>query len=125
MFNLNDAHVFEIIGNTNTYEYVPRPVARFSSSNKLRGGCQIGVIRRDLIGWLEDRLQQVQIIRNNPQWDCQDWVMEAIRWMKWNGVIAADIDTRESRIRAELVGEKERWEVADDTVEYRLFPTGI
>ena len=85
MFNLNDAHVFEIIGNTDTYEYVPRPIARFSSSNKLRGGCQIGMIRRDLIGWLEVRLRQVQIIRNNPQWDCQDWVMEAIRWMKWMG----------------------------------------
>jgi hypothetical protein len=42
-----------------------------------------------------------------------------------DGVIAADIDTRESRIRAELAAEKERWEVADDTVEYRLFPTGI
>ena len=64
-------------------------------------------------------MQEILIIRNNPEWDCQTWVMEALRWMKYNGLITADIGER--RIRTELAADKERWEVADDTVEVRLF----
>jgi hypothetical protein len=55
----------------------------------------------------------------NPEWDCQTWVMEALRWMKYTGLVTTDIG--KCYIITELAAEKERWECADDTVEVRLF----
>jgi hypothetical protein len=121
MYNPSVADVFEIVGNTDTFEYAPKRVTSFSRSNNLRGGCYIGDINGDIVPWLENRLREIPIIRYNPEWDCQTWIMEALRMMKYDGLITGDIGER--RIRMELALERERWEVADDTLEARLFST--
>lgn len=41
--------------------------------------------------------------------------------MKYDGLITGDIGER--RIRMELALQREQWEVADDTLEARLFLT--
>jgi len=101
LFSEAHAHIFEVVGNTDTFVYAPKRVNRFASSDRLRGGCHIANIRGDLIPWLEDKLREIPIIRNNPEWDCQTWVMEALRWMKYNGLVTTDIGER--YIRTELV----------------------
>jgi hypothetical protein len=121
LFNRNDACIFELVGNYDSFAYVPKPVRAFASSMNLRGGYYVGHIAADHVAWLERRLADVPVIHNNPYFDCQTWVMEGLRLIKEDGLITGDIG--EAHIRQELQHEKELWERADDTLEERLFPT--
>ena len=58
MYNPSVADVFEIVGNTDTFEYAPKRVTSFSRSNNLRSGWYIG----DIVPWLENRLREIPII---------------------------------------------------------------
>jgi len=115
----NDAHVFELKGNYDSFTYVPSDVTEFAANPSLRGGCHVGTVGADKVESLKTRLRDVEVIRNNPNFDCQTWVMEALRVMKEDGDIIEDIS--EARIRGELGMEKDRWESVEDTLETRLF----
>ncbi|EGO31234.1 hypothetical protein SERLADRAFT_377101 [Serpula lacrymans var. lacrymans S7.9] len=115
-----NARIFELAGNYDTFVYAPKTVTRFTQSQSMMGGCHIANIPASRVNWLEERLKSVPVIRNDPNFDCQTWVIEALRLMKYDGVISQNIS--EVAIRTEMAKEKERWDVADDTVEVRLFP---
>jgi len=115
-----DATIFEIQGNYDSFKYEPHDVTKFATSQSLRGGCHIGTIAVDKIKPLQERLKAIEVVRNDPNFDCQTWVMEALRLMKEDGDITVDVG--EARIRQELAREKDRWESVEDTVEDRLFP---
>ncbi|KAJ7766882.1 hypothetical protein B0H16DRAFT_1791443 [Mycena metata] len=116
-------HVMEIAGNSNSYTYLPRQVRRFSQSKNLRGGYLVGFIAADQIKELEDSLRQVPVVRYDPSFDCQTWILDAVRFIKTARPECITEDTRESTIRRELDDEKERWNTGEDTVEERLFPS--
>lgn len=119
MKSLKEVYVYELTGNHDSYAYISRAEGSFGSSQTMRGGCQVGTIAEEKLIWLEKRLQDVRVVRHDPDFDCQTWVMEAIRMLKDDGVDILDVTERS--IRAELALELERWEVADDTIEERLF----
>jgi hypothetical protein len=114
-----EAYVFEVTGNFDTYAYVPRFDSSFGCRQATRGGCQVGTIAVEKMDWLERRLRDVEVVRCDTEFDCQTWVMDAIRMLKDDGVDMTNVSER--RIRAELTLELERWEVAEDTIEERLF----
>lgn len=122
MKSLQEAYVFEVVGNFDTYTYVPRFDDAFRGSPETRGGCQVGIIAKEKLGWLERRLTDVRVVRYDTEFDCQTWVMDAIRMLQDDKVIMKHVNERS--IRAELALESERWEVAEDTVEERLFDAG-
>ncbi|KAG5653110.1 hypothetical protein H0H81_002257 [Sphagnurus paluster] len=86
----------------------------------MRGGIRIGDIRSDALLWLKEKLKEVQVIRHNPDFDCQNWALGAIQLLKDVGDIIYSGITEE-RVRQELQKEEERWEEADDTIIERLF----
>jgi hypothetical protein len=113
-------HVFELVGNLDTFAYVPKSVSRFGYSTRLRGGCRVGSIARDKLDWLKETLNEVIVVRNNPDFDCQTWVIDALRLVKGSsGVEISNVSER--GIREELIQEKERWEQAEPTIEERLY----
>ncbi|KAJ7658490.1 hypothetical protein B0H17DRAFT_1171874 [Mycena rosella] len=117
---INHAHVFEVVGNSDTYAHVPRTIHNFARLRDLRGGCSVGSIAEDKLDWLKERLREVPVLRYEPSFDCHTWVFEALHLLRDDGIVTDD--TSERRIRAELKLEEERWEESEDTVEERLFP---
>lgn len=117
----NRARIFEVVGNPDTFLYSTKTVASFRSSRTLCGGCHVGNIFAGELDWLEDRLKAVSVRRNDPEFDCQTWVIAALRLLKEDGVVFQQINER--FVRDELAKDYERWDVGDDTVEERLFTT--
>ncbi|RDB28042.1 hypothetical protein Hypma_002197 [Hypsizygus marmoreus] len=115
----NHAHVFDIIGNHSNFQYYPYYTDRFSRMQRLQGGCHVGTISAAQLKWLETRLRSVEIVYNDVNFDCQDWVLNALRMLREDGL--AITLTSEKTIREELKREQERWDVGDDTLEDRLF----
>ncbi|KAJ7271105.1 hypothetical protein C8J57DRAFT_1065622 [Mycena rebaudengoi] len=118
--SMNHAFVFEVVGNSDTFTYVPTEIHNFARLLNFRGGCRVGEIAEDRLDWLKERLRQIPVLRYEPSFDCQTWVFDALRLLKDDGVVTED--TSERLIRAELKLEEERWEESEDTIEERLFP---
>lgn len=118
--SINDALVLEIIGNSDTFAYVPTNIRNFARLRDLRGGCLVGSIAADRLDWLQERLRAIPVVRYDPSFDCQTWVFDVLRLLKDDGVVTEDISER--HIRAELKLEEERWEESEDTIEERIFP---
>lgn len=119
-----DAIIFELAGNADTYTYITKEIDNFNRIPNLRGGVKVGSIPEDKIPWMQDALKQVVIIKHDLQrFDCQRWVVFALRLLR-------DLDestileglTSEATIREELRQEMERWEEADETLEEREYP---
>lgn len=118
----SSAHIFQLEGNYDTFRYEYSYVDKFSESSSMRGGVRIGEIRPDAVLWLKEKLRDVRVVRHDPEFDCQNWVLEAIQLLKdVGGIIYSGITER--GVRHELYEEKERWEVADDTIIERLYPS--
>lgn len=118
----SSAHIFQLEGNYDTFRYEYSYVDKFSESSSMRGGVRIGEIRSDAVLWLKEKLRDVRVVRHDPEFDCQNWVLEAIQLLKdVGGIIYSGITER--GVRHELYEEKERWEVADDTIIERLYPS--
>ena len=115
------AHVFELHGNPSSYGFVARFEDKFSKAPHLRGGYQVGFIRIDQLAWLQEKLRELPIIMDDmDRFNSQIWVINALQLLKEEGVISVDIGY--GSVREELEKEQQRWEVADDTLEERLFP---
>ncbi|TRM61821.1 hypothetical protein BD626DRAFT_500643 [Schizophyllum amplum] len=122
LLSRTDARIFEIVGNTDSFGYVPRPARQYAADPAWRGGYTVGRVAPKDIDALDARLRALPIVRNDPEFDCQTWVLAALRILKQDGLVEPEIDVREAVVREELEKEKERWEAADDTADERLFP---
>ncbi|KZW02816.1 hypothetical protein EXIGLDRAFT_601406 [Exidia glandulosa HHB12029] len=122
------AHIFEVVGTDATFNYAPRLDTDFARNPLFRGGCIVGHVRASGIAQLTELLRAVRVVRYALDWDCQNWVMDALRLLRDMDLDDAEalgfrlVSTSERAMRDELGAEKERWEVADDTIEERLFP---
>ena len=118
------AHVFQLEGNYDTFRYEYSYDNKFSESesSSMRGGVRIGEIQPDAVLWLREKLREVRVVRHDPDFDCQNWILEAIQCLKdVGGIIYSGITER--GVRQGLYEEKERWEAADDTILERLYPS--
>ncbi|GLB44142.1 hypothetical protein LshimejAT787_1600720 [Lyophyllum shimeji] len=116
----DDAYVFQLEGTYDTFRYSPGEIHDLATAESMRGGVQVGVIPYNALAWLEEKLREVRIIRHTPDFDCQNWIMEAIQLLKDIGSIIYPGVT-ERWLRDELRHDMERWQVAEDTLVERLF----
>ncbi|KAF8079311.1 hypothetical protein FPV67DRAFT_110024 [Lyophyllum atratum] len=115
----DNAHEFELAGNWSNFQYVAGRATRFGRLQTLRGGCQVGTVPIERIEWLKTRLAAVEIVHNNLDFDGQNWILNALKMLRADGMPVTV--TSEVSIRKELALEKERWDAGEDTVEDRLF----
>ncbi|KAI0364575.1 hypothetical protein BV20DRAFT_1057141 [Pilatotrama ljubarskyi] len=121
--------IFQIVGGTASYGYHTKEVPILASKT-LCGGCEVGEVlgeaslTSDNVRWLETHLATaVTIVRNDPKWNCQTWVIEVLRELQEHAdkVRIYPVDT--AQIRAKLAEEREHWEFGDDIYYNKLIPT--
>ncbi|KAI1786109.1 hypothetical protein LXA43DRAFT_870280, partial [Ganoderma leucocontextum] len=72
---------YQVLGNTDTYQFDASGTHNLLSSTRLMGGAKVGEIPEENItnGWLERTLRGIPIVRNDRNWHCQAWTVDAIR----------------------------------------------
>ncbi|KAI8980686.1 hypothetical protein BD414DRAFT_492953 [Trametes punicea] len=115
--------VLQLAGNMDTFHFESLHVPDVLKIANLCGGCRIGEVATDSIGKLQDMLGAQRIVLHDRMWDCQDWLLEAVRTLKEekSGWVEIDDWFTERDLRARLREEKELWEQADDHYFERIF----
>ena len=119
----SQTYTFEVRGNTDSFTYVAEPTP--VPLNKIlmyRGGCQVGGIPTHSLPQIAEMLGEIPIVKHDLSWDCQTWVILAIKLLKSAGFVFAQVD--EPYVRERLLEDMNRWEEADLTVDERLLASG-
>lgn len=120
LYSLNEVEIHEVQGMLDTFHYETfRKSTSFLRSITLCGGCHVGNIPWDLLDAVRKALKDVPVVRHDESWDCQTWVVHALRSLRDFGIIFAHVN--EARIRQELAEDRERWENGEDAVYERLY----
>ncbi|KAH9897645.1 hypothetical protein C8Q73DRAFT_682010 [Cubamyces lactineus] len=117
------AYVLQLAGNMDTFHFEALRVPDVLKLGELCGGCRVGDIAADSVDKLRDKLASHRIILHDKMWDCQDWLLEAIRDLKdeTGGWVQIDGWFTERGLREKLREERELWERADDHFFERLY----
>jgi hypothetical protein len=115
------ALVFELNGTPGNYVYQATPVVAFTNIGTLRGGVQVGTISAANLVWFENKLNEIPICDDDPSFDSQMWVVDALRIVTDAGLPSITINN-ERRIREELLLDFNRWDRGAPTIEQRLYP---
>lgn len=72
---------YEVRGNMDTFQYNASVTPSLLSESRLMGGAKVGEVSEENImnGWLERTLRGIPVVRNDPNWNCQTWTVNAIR----------------------------------------------
>lgn len=117
-------HTYELRGNMDTFTYIHDEELRLPpvrANAAYRGGCHIGDIPAtpEHLQWLDTRLSKQCVVKWDAEWDGQDWVIEAMRMLKDEGLVFPNVSARS--VRKDLEEDMERWNEGDDTADERLF----
>ncbi|KAI0364576.1 hypothetical protein BV20DRAFT_834173 [Pilatotrama ljubarskyi] len=117
------ADILQLAGNMDTFHFESFHVPDILKITELCGGCPVGDIAAEGgVKRLRELLKGQRVVHQDRMWDCQDWVLEAIRALKEQSAdwIAIDSGFTERGLRAKLRDEKEIWERADNHYFERL-----
>ncbi|OBZ79746.1 hypothetical protein A0H81_00694 [Grifola frondosa] len=102
---------YNAIGNIDTFAYEKETNAIIRNDN-WRGSFDVGSISVDRIPEMESILSQLPIIRQDPNWNCQNWVWSGLRELRWLGFAIRPRLTLKV-LQNGLLGLLEDWEVGD------------
>ncbi|KAI0351277.1 hypothetical protein OH77DRAFT_1429791 [Trametes cingulata] len=118
------ADILQLAGNMDTFHFESFHIPDILQLAELCGGQPVGHIAADGgVERLREWLKGQRVVHQDRMWDCQDWVLEAIRALKEESAdwVAIDGDFTERGLRAKLREEKEIWERADNHYFERVF----
>ena len=61
--NKDEAHIFQLFGNADTFVYLPSQHPSFQTSENLCGGCVVGSVEGGKVEWVLEKLREVEVIR--------------------------------------------------------------
>lgn len=78
---------FQITGSTNTYEVKQPEEVELLHSNTYMGSVSVGTVHRDYAFGAEGTalatiVQRTPVVRENLNWNCQNWVIAALKRLK-------------------------------------------
>lgn len=111
-------HTFDIRGNRDSYTYVYGRIQNLGRADIYRGGCHIGNVPRDKVQEMRLKLKEVSINKQEPRWNPQVWVLDAIKVLREEGWAFPWLN--EAFTRGELQKDLLRWEEGEDSVYERL-----
>lgn len=123
MLNASDGEIHELRGNFDTFTYVSEAKKGWAFSRGLCGGCLVGYVSPSTLPHIPAILKEVMVVRNDMAFDCQTWVILALRMLKQKGVVFNDMN--EQKLRYELAAEIEREETRHDVVYERIVAGGV
>ncbi|KAK7434384.1 hypothetical protein VKT23_020229 [Stygiomarasmius scandens] len=116
----SNTDLFHLTGNTDSFGFARDP-HNLDNSKRCLGGVVVGRVPANWLDDLERWLRVVPIKRNRSDWDCQSWVLDALRflWENCPGVVFPDHGS-ERFIRDELRQEKNRESLGYELVYERM-----
>ena len=86
---------YHAIGNTDTFRYNGglEPI-ELERSADYRGYVQIGTLHENDMDRFNKLMEMVPVHRNQEGWNCQNWVMSAIRKLQNEGWVEEDVTAR-------------------------------
>jgi hypothetical protein len=111
-------HTFEIRGNRDSYTYVHDQMKNLDRVESYRGGCHVGNVPGDKVEEMRLKLREVFINKQEPRWNPQIWVLDAIKVLKDEGWAFTGLN--EAFTRRELHKDMLRWDLVEDTVYERV-----
>jgi len=111
--NFREAHVYQVIGNIDTYMFDTIHVVNdFTKSEGYRGAVRVGTIHRNDIEKAEEIIKDIPVYRHRPDWSCQNWCLSALSRLKAAGLTTAT--KSETLLRDELTEQNNLWESGED-----------
>lgn len=123
MITNSNGEMHELRGNYDTFTYVSERKERWTESVALCGGCLIGYVSPSMLPHLRDILQGVTIVKHDRRFDCQTWIIMALRSLQKNGIVFRDMN--EQKLRDELAADKERDETGHEVIYERIISSGM
>ncbi|OBZ66733.1 hypothetical protein A0H81_13192 [Grifola frondosa] len=104
-------YVYHIVGSTASYGYQKMEGVRYTTSENWRGSFEVGRIKEQDLPAIERNLSQVQILKDDPNWNCQNWVIAALRKLTAQGFINAHYSMEALQHQMNILNEQ--WEQGD------------
>ncbi|KAH9912302.1 uncharacterized protein BXZ73DRAFT_56357 [Epithele typhae] len=117
-----EADVFQMSGNMESFHFEAIRVPNVLKVAAICGGYPLGYVAEDAMERLHAMLAAQRVVLHDWEWDCQDWVVEAVRALRqekgeW---VSMNEGFSEATLRRELRAEKDLWEIGEDHLFERM-----
>lgn len=115
-------HTFKLVGDQTNYAIDIRLHQPLENWHNLRGSYCVGTVNRKELDEMESILQRVDIIHNIPWWNDQDWVDDALRYLRCWGFSNIVGEAELARLQDIMCWLLECWPEINDAVQFDGYP---
>lgn len=111
-------NTYQLVGNQTNYAIDIRFNQRLENSEDWRGSYSVGSVSSTELAETETILQRVDIIHNLPSWNSQDWVDDALRYLKCWGFSDIIGELELANLQDRMCWLLESWPGIQNAVEF-------
>ncbi|KAH7911113.1 hypothetical protein BJ138DRAFT_1186261 [Hygrophoropsis aurantiaca] len=105
-------HTYEVLGNIDSFTFHSVRDAPHHSPTMWRGSFTAGYVPITHLSFMEEILRRVPIVRSNLDWNCQNWVSDALGRLRMHG-LSINSAVSHSTLRTEMFQLLEAWETGE------------
>jgi hypothetical protein len=83
-----DGHAFQIVHGRPVFAYSYRDTVMLGGSGSRRKSPIIGEVKASKIAKIDQAFEQIPVVNDDPNWNCQNWTRDAIRVLEAMGYVA-------------------------------------
>ncbi|KAG2029747.1 hypothetical protein BDR03DRAFT_1096222 [Suillus americanus] len=114
----NIGNTYQLVGNQTNYAIDIKLNQRLENSEDWRGSYSIGSVSSTELAEMETTLRRVDIIHNLPHWNSQDWVDDALRYLKCWGFSDIIGEPELAKLQDRMCWLLESWPGIQNAVEF-------
>jgi len=80
-----DGHAFQIVRGRPVFAYSYRDTVMLGGSGSRRKSSIIGEVKASKIAKIDQAFEQIPVVNDDPNWNCQNWTRDAIRVLEAMG----------------------------------------
>ncbi|KAG5642686.1 hypothetical protein DXG03_002344 [Asterophora parasitica] len=126
LFGRDRGKRMHLIGNPTSWIYESKDIKKFGASRTMRSSIKVGRVRSSHLQWMSDKLREVEVRMNDPTYNCQAWVRDALQLLqRYPDDISIDLAAPENLTRQLQVGLHD-WcypQPGFKEIEEELFPS--
>ncbi|KAG2128086.1 hypothetical protein BD769DRAFT_1639885 [Suillus cothurnatus] len=111
-------NTYQLVGNQTNYAIDIRLNQPLENSGDLRGSHSVGNVNWTELTEMETILSRVDIIHKLPSWNSQDWVDDALRYLKCWGFSGIVGETKLAALQEQMLWLLECWPGIENAVEF-------
>lgn len=101
------AIAYQVTGSTDTYTYKDPEEVQIKKSQTYMGRVDVGNVETTGIGRVEEVFKNVPITRGDLQWNCQNWVIQALKALRDDGFAVDALTLEELKGKLQLAKRDE------------------